>query len=68
LGRILPADGTKGPFKVHNRNSQEIDRKLLEKDGGVTKMDPLSHETISQIFSEQLRRLPLKGGDEIRQP
>lgn len=28
----------------------------------------LSHETISKIFSEQLRRLPLKGGDEARQP
>ena len=26
----------------------------------------LSHETISVIFSEQLRRLPIKGGGEFK--
>lgn len=67
MGRIFTANNTKRPPKIHNRNSKAINRKLLEKTGGVIKMD-LTHETISKIFSEQLRRLPLEGGDEIRQP
>lgn len=66
MGTILPKDGTKRTHKLHTRYCTKINRKLLEENGGVIKMD-ISHETISKIFSEQLRQLPL-GGDDSGQP
>lgn len=65
MGRILANHGAKRPSKIYDRNCKKIDRKLLAENGGIIKMD-VSHETISKIFSEQLRRLPISGGDELQ--
>ncbi len=49
---------------MFKRNSQDyLSLGRYWQKGGAAKMD-LTHETINRIFSEQLRRLPIKGGGE----